>query len=335
MRRVLELVATPDRPLVVFVDDLDRCSPATVVQVIEAINLFLAGELKNTIFVIAMEPEMVVAHIEAEYADLVAKVRERSGPDGDAGDLGWRFLEKFVQLPLTLPGIEPAWTQTFFESLFPADSRPEVGEPAAAAASEAAIHEAEQELEAEAPSLGDVIGSTAAPAAPASAAEREALRRFVDKRLFRDSDEIKAVVDYARRYLDPPNPREIKRFVNLFRFFVMIHTERIIAGLATAGSLEQVAKLALASTRWPSLMGALAQETSSETGATVFELLERPPQPKPRKGESKQTAVLRGLKQTLDGCGLSPTIVERLLTEDVRRFMAFEPVVGPAARAYL
>lgn len=39
MRRVLDLVAREGQPLVIFVDDLDRCSPGTVAQVIEAINL--------------------------------------------------------------------------------------------------------------------------------------------------------------------------------------------------------------------------------------------------------------------------------------------------------
>ena len=42
MHRVLKLIATPKQPLVIFVDDLDPCSPGTVSQVIEAINLFLA-----------------------------------------------------------------------------------------------------------------------------------------------------------------------------------------------------------------------------------------------------------------------------------------------------
>ena len=78
LARVLDLVATPERPLVIFVDDLDRCLPSTVVQVIEAVNLFLAGELENTIFVIAMEPEMVAAHIESAYGDLAKRMRERS-----------------------------------------------------------------------------------------------------------------------------------------------------------------------------------------------------------------------------------------------------------------
>ncbi|MDP9845203.1 P-loop NTPase fold protein [Streptosporangium lutulentum] len=103
MRQVLDLVATEERPLVVFVDDLDRCSPGTVAQVIEAINLFLAGEFPNCVFVLAMEPEVVVAHVEAAYPELMETLRA----DGRSG-LGWRFLEKIVQLPLSVPLLDDA-----------------------------------------------------------------------------------------------------------------------------------------------------------------------------------------------------------------------------------
>ncbi|MGA5300941.1 P-loop NTPase fold protein [Nucisporomicrobium flavum] len=101
MRRVLDLIATQQRPLVVFVDDLDRCSPGAVVQVIEAINLFLAGEFPNCVFVVAMEPAVVAAHVEAVYKDLAAQPHA-SRPTAWS-TLGWRFLEKIVQLPLSLP----------------------------------------------------------------------------------------------------------------------------------------------------------------------------------------------------------------------------------------
>ncbi|MFI6511371.1 P-loop NTPase fold protein [Streptosporangium sp. NPDC050855] len=103
MRQVLDLVATEGRPLVVFVDDLDRCSPGTVAQVIEAINLFLAGEFPNCVFVLAMEPEVVVAHIEAAYPELAGTL-----PGGGRAGLGWRFLEKIVQLPLSVPLLDDA-----------------------------------------------------------------------------------------------------------------------------------------------------------------------------------------------------------------------------------
>ena len=97
-----------------FVDDLDRCSPGTVVQVIEAINLFLAGQYPNCIFVIAMEPDMVAAHVEAAYGNLAQRLEQH----GDTFELGWRFLEKIVQLPLTLPALEPERAAGFAESLF-------------------------------------------------------------------------------------------------------------------------------------------------------------------------------------------------------------------------
>ncbi len=84
--------------LVVFVDDLDRCSSGAVAQVIEAINLFLAGEFPNCVFVLAMEPEVVAAHVEVAYRDLA-----ESMPAHLREDLGWRFLEKIVQLPLRVP----------------------------------------------------------------------------------------------------------------------------------------------------------------------------------------------------------------------------------------
>jgi hypothetical protein len=73
---VLALVADQQQPLVVFVDDLDRCSPRVVSQVIEVLNLFLAGEFENGVFVLAMEPDLVAAHVEVAYGDLVAKLRE-------------------------------------------------------------------------------------------------------------------------------------------------------------------------------------------------------------------------------------------------------------------
>ncbi|MEV0968739.1 KAP family P-loop NTPase fold protein [Microtetraspora glauca] len=128
MRRVLRLVATEERPLVVFVDDLDRCGSGTVAQVIEAINLFLAGEFPDCVFVLAMEPEVVVAHVEVAYQVLVEAM-----PGELRSGLGWRFLEKIVQLPLSLPMLEDAHRLPgYVSALLGVDrsgGRPPVGRP--------------------------------------------------------------------------------------------------------------------------------------------------------------------------------------------------------------
>ena len=77
LQRVISLVATDARPLVVFVDDLDRCAPAVVLQVLEAVNLFLAGELRHCVFVLGIEPDVLTAHIEASYDKLLSVLRQR------------------------------------------------------------------------------------------------------------------------------------------------------------------------------------------------------------------------------------------------------------------
>ena len=150
--RVLKLLATPQRPTVIFIDDLDRCSPGTVVQVIEAINLFVAGQDSNVIFVIAMEPEMVAAHIEAAYGDLVKRMAELDGANDQPSDLGWKFLEKIIHLPLSLPVMEPIQKATFYGSLFSLD--PALGDPDAAF-SEEQVQAAEADLSEV--SLGEVV----------------------------------------------------------------------------------------------------------------------------------------------------------------------------------
>jgi hypothetical protein len=308
LQRVLDLVATPRRPLVVFVDDLDRCSPGTVVQVIEAINLFLAGQYPNCIFVIAMEPDMVAAHVETAYGPLAERLKQ-SGADFD---LGWRFLEKIVQLPLTLPALEPERAAGFAESLLTA-REPEAESPLNEEDVNAAVAAAGEQLRDAA--LSGVV-EMAAAVAPRGA-EAEAVRRAVARRLSIEDAEVKRAIKYAAAYLDA-NPREIKRFVNVFRFLVMIHTERSIEGLTTTASLEQLAKLALVSTRWPELMSTLARPSGAET---IFELLE----------QSEDESV----RATLIAARVSDKYVERLLGDRLGPILRAEPTVGSAARHYL
>jgi hypothetical protein len=324
IQRVLDLVATPERPLVIFVDDLDRCSPGTVVQVIEAINVFVAGAYPNSIFVIAMEPEMVAAHVEAVYGDLVQKLEQTSGTTTQAFDLGWRFLEKIVQLPLALPAMEPARTTALFESLFPSEVAPAVT-PENAPSDVGDGRAVEEALEGA--SLSAAVGI--AGDLPPDAATRDAVRRVIERRLTIEEPEVQEVILYAARFLRR-NPREIKRFVNLFRFFTMIYAERRLENLPTPASLHEVAKLAVVGIRWPGLLSALAMPVGGDGERTVFEYLESPPQTSAR-GAAKDAA----LKRTLKSAGLSQATTARLMTPELKEFLTSEPKVGAGVRGYL
>lgn len=81
----------PGTRLVIFIDDLDRCNPERVVDVLEAMNVLLA--FKQFIVFLAIDPRIVASVVEASYGDTLRR----------AGISGYEYLDKIVQLPLTIP----------------------------------------------------------------------------------------------------------------------------------------------------------------------------------------------------------------------------------------
>ena len=89
--------------LVVFIDDLDRCTARTTAEVFEAINLFLSGTTELTAkFVIGLDPAVVAAHLDTVNKDLHDAHLVQYGDDPSPG---WAFLRKVVQLPIRAPHI--------------------------------------------------------------------------------------------------------------------------------------------------------------------------------------------------------------------------------------
>ncbi|MEN6641263.1 MAG: P-loop NTPase fold protein [Armatimonadia bacterium] len=103
--------------LTVFVDDLDRCSPEAVLEVIEALKLYL--EVPNCLFVLGINQEVVSQAVHQKYG-----LPTMRGADGDAETaeavaypLGLRYLEKIVQLPFHLPPTDDADLKTFLSEV--------------------------------------------------------------------------------------------------------------------------------------------------------------------------------------------------------------------------
>jgi hypothetical protein len=97
------------KKVIVLVDDLDRCLPNTVVESLEAIKLFLAVE--RMVFVIAADEEMVRSAIAASLAGT-----------GRASAFANLYLEKIVQLPLTIPALTPDDSVTYATLLLSAQA---------------------------------------------------------------------------------------------------------------------------------------------------------------------------------------------------------------------
>ena len=102
LKKALELIPQ-EHPVVIFIDDLDRCSPNKVADVIEAVNLFLAGEFENCMFVLGIDAEVVAAALNKSHGDVFAQMPSYA----QTTSIGWRFMDKFVQLPFVIPAPDP------------------------------------------------------------------------------------------------------------------------------------------------------------------------------------------------------------------------------------
>lgn len=99
--------------LVIYIDDLDRCSPDNAVEVIETINILLG--IEQTIFVLGIDRDKLTLSVEAKYKDLIElDYKQQQWGDheksliNDGRRFGEHFMEKMIQLPISVPhpGIE-------------------------------------------------------------------------------------------------------------------------------------------------------------------------------------------------------------------------------------
>jgi peptidoglycan hydrolase-like protein with peptidoglycan-binding domain len=354
MKHVLDLVATPGRPLVVFIDDLDRCSPGVVTQTIEAVNLFLAGQFPNCIFVLAIEPAVVAAHIETANKDLVVKLAEFD-VSGGWDRLGWRFLEKIVQLPLALPQPRPSLARDYVLSLFGGDDDGRVTDMRSGRTGQwdEAATQGREIQEAVRDELKELQQREAKPDLAAIPRERQqveermrqrggfddvearriaeevAIRRFANS-YSDDDDEVRRVIVSEALALPNRNPRDIKRLVNLFRFYALIVNQRRVLVEARSQSevFEQVARLAALTNRWPHLLNALgapgeAMGSSGERRLAFEEI------------EDAASGPDGAWDELLAKCGLAGGARGRPEPEGLRQFLRSGPRIGAVARELL
>ncbi len=103
--RVMGELGEDVKEVVVFVDDLDRCLPETIIDTFEAIRLFL--HVQKTAYVIAAHPRIVEAAIDARYAG------SRRGDE----TLGRDYLEKILQVTITVPALAEPEVESYINLL--------------------------------------------------------------------------------------------------------------------------------------------------------------------------------------------------------------------------
>ena len=92
--------------LIVFIDDLDRCTPDTVISTLEAIKLFLF--VPKSTFVICADERLIKYAVRKRFPEI----------QGANAEVGRDYLEKLIQYPIRIPAMDNLEMETYINLLF-------------------------------------------------------------------------------------------------------------------------------------------------------------------------------------------------------------------------
>ncbi|MGV9855651.1 P-loop NTPase fold protein [Streptomyces sp. NPDC003442] len=111
----------PLERIILYIDDLDRCSPRRVVDVLAAVHLMLA--LPLFVVVVAVDPRWLLRSLEYYYSELFtdsAGTSHITGAQDTATPLD--YLDKIFQIPFVVPPSTPEKTARLIEALLSSPS---------------------------------------------------------------------------------------------------------------------------------------------------------------------------------------------------------------------
>jgi hypothetical protein len=92
--------------LVVFIDDLDRCSPKKAIQVLESTKILL--NIEGLVYVLGLSHDTIDRLITAEYEKSMVRGRD--------------YIKKIIQIPIRVP----TWVEKDFKEILAKNIRPEI-----------------------------------------------------------------------------------------------------------------------------------------------------------------------------------------------------------------
>jgi hypothetical protein len=246
------------RPVLVIVDDLDRCKPDFVVDLIRGMQTLLRSP--RVVFVIVGDRDWIERAFEA-YHRAMNKVRV--GPEQT---LGARFVEKAIQMSFVLPGMVRERQTEYVHWVLLGARAVQRGANAIGIKPETAAllrEEIQRNADAltEAPLATEKIKETVKllySGLPSDTVdqfvnEELAIRAAVDERVEREiSHRLQPLSAYF-----PPNPRQIKRIVNAVTMYYAVALQQ--SGLKSDDPLWfQLARWIIIMIEWPETWRLLA-----------------------------------------------------------------------------
>ena len=221
---------------VVMIDDVDRCEPDKIVEVLQAINLLLNFE--SFIVCLGIDARVVTRAIERHYDGLLDQT----------GASGYEYLDKIVQIPFRIPRPSAGEVETFVSSQLrqaAADGRGDADRGASPRPGRGPIPGAPVET-----------GPRPAAMAQAGASGRTHGPR---ERVAFEEQEIAGFEELA--VLLEPNPRHLKRLINVYRLVRSLAGVRHVEASVKRDPEGVILLLTLAA-QWP------------YTAAAMFELID-------------------------------------------------------------
>ena len=126
--------AAPLERIVLYIDDLDRCPPPRVVEVLEAIHLMLTLDL--FVVVVAVDARWLITSLECHYQEMFGAVKDPTAmpaaevpyPAPDAGPASpVDYLDKIFQIPYVLAPPPPEAMESYMAWLLSPEATPTAG----------------------------------------------------------------------------------------------------------------------------------------------------------------------------------------------------------------
>jgi hypothetical protein len=320
------ITGSPANPLVIFIDDLDRCSPSKTAEVLEAINLLLDSE--RCVFVIGMDAGAVVASVEAKYKEVVTLTKPSDDPGGLT--LGQRFLEKIFQIEFRLPPPTNEHMAQYVDSILGA-VRPPAAPPIADKQKVAAVKEEIAKKQDAGKSLEEAVRAVGDPGVPEHVMTEAKVERFAES--FDSFGVVRDAVRSAASKLGN-NPRKVKRFVNAFRLQALIANRRKLLENRVI-QLHLLASWLVAETRWPELMSDVLDNPDLVARARyarkIIETYQR--DPSPENHATLEVAISDPIVKRLAEAEEALTFIETLRTaagDRLQDYLHLGRIVGEA-----
>jgi hypothetical protein len=158
--------ASKQRRIVLFIDDLDRCPPTRVVEVLQAVHLLLAFPL--FVAVVGVDPRWLTRSLERHYRQILSTDHEGAEVEAGlppAGTNPHDYLEKIFQIPFSLDPMSAGGYRSLIATL--------VAVPEPAAMAETGDGRAKAGPAPERPTQDDELGARPAGEAPPNGAPAE------------------------------------------------------------------------------------------------------------------------------------------------------------------